>query len=95
MISFKNLLENINEQETKSMLAIRNGIGIKKDFWEDFLLLLNNSEAVAELFGLPLEKVATWRNKIYHILKEVKKIDEKIIPREKSKLLKTGLPENK
>lgn len=95
MISFKNFLENMNEQESKSMLAIRNGIGIKKSFWDDFLLLLNNSESVAELFGVPLEKVATWRSKIHHNLKEVKKTDEKIIPREKGKLLKTGLPEDK
>lgn len=95
MVNFKKLLENMNEQETKSMLAIRNGIGIRSNFWDDFLLLLNNSESVAELFGIPLEKVSTWREKIRNYLKEVKELDSKIIPREKGKLLKTGLPEVK
>lgn len=93
MNNFKKLLENINANETKSMLAIRNGIGIRSNFWEDFLSLLNDSESVAELFGIPIEKVSTWRNKVQHSLKLVKNSDNTMVPREKGKLLKTGLPE--
>lgn len=94
-MNFKKLLEQLNSQETKSMLAIRNGLGIRDKFWDDFLLLLNDSASVSELFGVPIEKVATWRNKIHHALESVKKSDETIIPRKKGKLLKTGLPEEK
>lgn len=90
-MDFKELFESVKQHESKSMLAIRNGLGIKKDFWNDFLLLLNNSEAVAELLGVPIERVSTWKNKVNHSLNLVKKSDKTIMSKEKGKLLKTGL----
>lgn len=95
MNNFETFLERMQEKESKSILAIRNGIGIKKDFWSDFLLLLNNSEAVADLLGVSVEKVSTWRNNIHHHLNKVKKLDNEMVTKEKGKLLKTGLPEDK
>jgi Trm5-related predicted tRNA methylase len=92
-VNFKKLLEHLNHQESKSMLAIRNGIGVRTNFWDDFLLLLNDSESISELFGVPIEKVSTWKSKIHNALKEVKKHDTNIVAKEKGKLLKTGLPE--
>lgn len=92
-MEFKEFFENIKQRQSKSMLAIRNGLGIKNEFWKDFLLLLNNPEAVAELFGVPIERVSTWKNKINHSLDLVKKSDKTIITKEKGKLLRTGLPE--
>jgi len=93
-VNFSKLLENIDKKEAKSMLAIRNGMGIRDKFWDDFLLLLNDAESLAELLGVSIEKVSTWRSKIHNALKNVKSSDATLIPREKGKLLKTGLPEN-
>ena len=92
-MDFSELFESVKQRESKSMIAIRNGIGIRDNFWNDFLLLLNNSEAVSELFGVPIDRVSTWKNKINHSLNMVKKSDETIITKEKGKLLKTGLPD--
>jgi hypothetical protein len=96
MLSFEDFLSNINENshESGAIKAIRNGIGINKNFWEDFLLLLNNAEAVSSLLDVPVEKIGTWHDSIKKAMDDVHKADGEIIPSRKKKLLKTGLPED-
>ena len=36
--------DDIDQSEDKSMSAIRTGINIRDDFWDDVLQLINNSE---------------------------------------------------
>jgi hypothetical protein len=98
MHSFQKLWQKIQEndnphRESGSVKAIRNGIGIRSEFWDDFLALLNNSEAVADLLDVPVEKVSTWRSSIEKAIEKVHKTDQEVIPRDKKRLLKTGLPE--
>jgi len=97
MQSFKSFCQKIEENsdhhETGAVKAIRNGLGINKSFWDDFMLLLNNAEAVADLLRLPPEKVGTWSELVKNSLKKVHEADNEIVPKDKKRLLKTGLPE--
>jgi hypothetical protein len=97
-MSASKLTSNIQEEvedthASAATNAIRNGMGISSDFWDNFLLLLNNSDSLAELLDVPVEKIGTWHNIIKDNLEKVAKADNKIIPKDRKKLLKTGLPE--
>lgn len=85
--------EDLDSQKSE-LKAIRNGLGIRESFWEDFLALLNNAEAVASLLNVSPEKVGTWTNLIKQGLKEVHDSDNEIVPKNKKRLLRTGLPED-
>lgn len=98
MISFQKIWENMQAEkqlpeDDKSLLAVRNGIGINSDFWEDFLLVINNSD-VAELLDVPMSKISDWRSKIIETLDRIKEIDSNSEPSVNKKLLKTGTIEN-
>jgi hypothetical protein len=98
MKSFQKLWEKVrqddeNNSEDSAMSAIRNGIGIRNEFWDDFLSLLNDSKGVADLLDVPFEKVSAWTERIKHNITKVNQADERLVPKERQKLLKTGLPE--
>ena len=96
MSSFQRLWENIQAQKQKSphddraMSAIRTGIGVNETFWEDFLQVINNSDGLSELLGVPVTKVAEWHDKVRHTLDRVKEADNIPDPKDNGKLLKTG-----
>lgn len=94
MKSFHSFLHIKENRETGAMKAIRNGLGIKESFWDDFILLLNNAEAVSDLFDVPVEKVGTWHETIKNSINKVQGADKEVIPKNKKRLLKTGLPED-
>lgn len=100
MSSFQRLWENIQlkkesieEEDDKGMSAIRTGIGVRDDFWEDFLLVINNSEGLSQLLDIPVTKIAGWHNKIKETLDKVKEKDSTPELKKNVKLLKTGQPE--
>lgn len=100
MSSFQRLWENIQlkkesieEKEDKDMSAIRTGIGVRDGFWEDFLLVINNSEGLSQLLDIPVTKIASWHDKISHTLNKVKEADSTPELKKNVKLLKTGQPE--
>jgi hypothetical protein len=95
MRSFKEFVDDINEESNESgaMKAIRNGVGIDKSFWDNFILLLNDPDSVSDLLNIPVEKIGTWRESITQTLDKVHRVDGEVIPKEKKRLLKTGLPE--
>lgn len=96
-MSFQKLWEIMENNkihcENNELKSIRNGIGIKKEFWNDFLLLLNDTESVSDLLDVPLEKVSTWRDKINKAINKVEEEDKTLVAKERKKMLKTGLPE--
>lgn len=96
MRSFKEFLNNINEEshEHGAMKAIRNGVGIDKNFWDNFILLLNDAESVSDLLNVPTEKIGTWRESITQALDKVHGADGEVIPKDKKRILRTGLPED-
>ena len=99
MSSFQKLWENIQNQkenkpqDDKAMSAIRTGIGIREDFWDDFLLVINNSEGISELLDIPTSKIASWREKVKNVLNKVKQSDSNPEVNDNLKLLKTGQPD--
>lgn len=90
-MNFSQLLKKIdlNESfETKSTRAIKTGLNIRDDFWEDFLRLCSNVTALAELLDVSEEKINSWFETIKSNLEKVKKANksEKV----KTKLINTG-----
>lgn len=82
-VSFRQLLENMYAPEkdaehidTKSMKAIRTGIAVRENFWDDFLQVCNNADALAELLGVRPEQVSGWGARIKHNLQRVHKADD-------------------
>jgi hypothetical protein len=96
MASFQKLWENIqaakekSPQDDRAMAAIRTGIGVREDFWDDFLLVINNSEGLSELLNVPTVKIAEWHDRVKHALDKVQKADGTPEPKDNGKLLKTG-----
>lgn len=96
MPSFQKLWENIQAAKEKSpkddraMSAIRTGIGVRENFWDDFLLVINNSEGLSELLDIPSFKISGWHDKVKQALDKVGQADTNPDPKDNGKLLKTG-----
>lgn len=96
MSSFQKLWENIQIQkessskEDKAVSVIRTGIGIRDQFWDDFLQVINNSDGISELLGVPITQISGWHSKIKQALDKVKEADSSPELQDKGKLLKTG-----
>lgn len=95
-MNFQELWNKIREgtetlSDDKSSSAIRTGLGIRDDFWDDFLLVINNSDGLSELLDVPVTKISSWHDKIKENLEKVKHNDMNIKGRDT--LIKTGLPE--
>lgn len=99
MSSFQKLWEDIQSQkentpqEDKSMSAIRTGLGVRDEFWDDFLLVINNSEGISQLLDIPTTKISSWHDKVKHVLNNVRQADTSPDVKDNGKLLKTGQPD--
>lgn len=83
MKKFKKYVKNREENN-----IINTGKNINPNFWEEFILVLNNSEGLADLLGVSKSKVLTWKNKIKEKMSEQNK---NININKKFKIIKTGL----
>lgn len=72
------------EEKIKEIISF--GKNIRDDFWEDFILLLNNPEALSMLLDVPEDNIITWYGKIKKYLDE--KDNETEIYKKRRKLLK-------
>lgn len=99
MVSFQKLWENIESSrkegslEDKAMAAIRTGLNADEEFWDTFLLVINNSSALSELLDVPVTKISSWHKRVRDALERVKQADEVPDPKDKGKMIHTGLPE--
>ena len=75
-------------KEKEKNNVIETGKNINDSFWEDFLLVLNNSSGLSSLLGVPRSKIITWNKKIKEALKENKQ--KEINLSKKHKMIKTG-----
>lgn len=81
MVSFAKLWEQMQEDEevgadTPEMEAIRTGLNQNEDFWDQFLLVCNNSNALATLLGVRPDQVSSWHPKVQKALDKVRKSDD-------------------
>jgi hypothetical protein len=98
MISFQKLWENMEaakngDNESKASSAIRTGIGVRENFWDDFLSVINNSSGLSELLDVPVTKIASWHQKVKEELNKIKEIDKTPDASSNRKMIHTGLPE--
>lgn len=96
MVSFRQLWENIESAkksplDDKAMSAIRTGIGVREEFWEDFMAVINNSEGLSALLDIPSVKIGSWHEKVKNVLEKVRQADAVPEPKDSGKLLKTGM----
>jgi hypothetical protein len=75
-------------EEKEKHNIIETGKNINENFWDDFLLVLNNSSGLSALLGVPKSKVSTWSKKIKEALKESE--EKKTNLSKKNKIIKTG-----
>lgn len=78
-LTLRQLLEHMEasqQEDTEAMEAIRIGLNIRENFWDDFLALLNNAEALSELLDVPSYKISGWYAKITMALKQVQDADQ-------------------
>jgi len=65
--------------EGQAMEAIRSGLHLRKkdcgDFWEDFIAVCGNADAMSALLEVPKEKVTGWHNKIREMLDKADEAD--------------------
>ncbi len=83
MANFGQLFESLNRkdshkeyEDSQALEAIQNGMNINPAFWEDFLGVMNNSEALAALLGIPDFKINKWRGRINKYLTKFYEQDE-------------------
>lgn len=83
--SFKNYVE---KKENNNI--IETGYNISDNFWEDFILILNNNKGLSDLLGVSRSKISTWNKKINEALKDYKNNKKELTVNKKRKIIKTG-----
>ena len=63
--------------DKKTQNAIRTGLNISSDFWENFLKVINNNEALGSLLNISPDEISQWGAKVKEALEEVKRQDTK------------------
>lgn len=80
--------------ETKSMDVVRNGMQLRtgdcNDFWDDFISLCSNAEALSELLEVPTEKISKWATKIQDTITKIKNYDKNDTKLDQKKIMPTG-----
>lgn len=66
-----------NQEILDQEKIIRKGLNIRKesDFWDDFIQICNDSNALSKLLNVPKEKITSWAGRINSAIKNVKKKD--------------------
>lgn len=82
-------------EESVALRAIRNGMNLRKEdcgsFWDDFIQVCGDSDAMAELLEVPKEKITGWPSKIKEVLGQVEEKDNQDGPEnERSEMVPTS-----
>ena len=96
-ISFYKLSEAMQEAtentSDRAIDAVRSGMNIRPDFWDDFIQLCGNAEGLSELLDIPKHKISAWTPKIVTALDKVKQTDDGEAAHNKAKSIPTGMPD--
>jgi hypothetical protein len=82
-----NFSDYLNSKSKKTSI-ISKGIKINSNFWNEFQTILNNSDELSILLGVPKNKIITWRKKIQEGIDEYRKEQEEV--NKKRRVIKTG-----
>lgn len=82
-----NRIKGIKEEiDDSAVNAIQTGLNVSETFWDDFILVCNNKEGMANLLNVDTGKIASWPAIIQEKLEKVKAEPGE----EKTKILNTG-----
>jgi len=56
--------------------AIRIGMNIRADFWDDFIKLANNGESLSRLLGIDADKISDWPRRVKESIEKAQQDDE-------------------
>jgi len=101
MSNFARLFENMDSfkrakkelEDSLSLDAIKIGMNLDENFWKNFILLLNNPDALAKLLDVPSHKITTWYSKINKYLNKYMDsvdFDNENKAKKKKRLIKTA-----
>jgi len=101
MSNFARLFENMDSfkrakkelEDSLSLDAIKIGMNLDENFWKNFILLLNNPDALAKLLDVPSHKITTWYSKINKYLNKYMDsvdFDNEDKAKKKKRLIKTA-----
>lgn len=97
MTSLCRVIEVMNEDELvleevspKATAAVRAGLNLRPDFWDDFLKVCNQSQALSELLGVRREVIARWPSAVRAALAAVERQDSADAATKKASLITTG-----
>lgn len=91
MDSFKRARKEIDDG--LSLDAIKTGFNLDENFWKNFILLLNNPDALAKLLDVPSHKITKWYSRINKYLNQFMDSEESNIvekAKKKKRLIKTS-----
>lgn len=77
-------------KEKKDSNIIITGLNVDENFWNNFLLVLNNGQGLSDLLGVSKSKILTWNKKIKEALNDHEHRDQQKVLRNK-KVIRTGL----
>lgn len=91
-MNFWKLNESLADKDEQAMQAIRSGINLSKDnnFWEDFITVTGNAEALSALLNVPKERITGWASKIRDLVSKVEEMDDHTTKKPKHKIINTG-----
>lgn len=96
MTSFCRVIEQLdehyaltNEPDVKALAAVRAGLNIDPQFWEDFLQLCNNPN-LPYFLEINRSTIAKWPAKIRQHLTHIENMDSQHAATKKSNLITTG-----
>jgi hypothetical protein len=101
MVSFQYLFENISniktkDDENKKIAAIKLGLATRPStqegytFWDDFMKVCGDAEALSHLLGVNKFTVSSWNSKIKKYLKIVQEETSEVKDKKKNNMLNTG-----
>lgn len=77
--SFDSSHDPLDDSNSQAMEAIRSGMNLRKedcgDFWDDFITVCGNADALSKLLDVPKETITGWPGKI----RELKEKDRKSV----------------
>lgn len=100
MISLGRVLEQLEESmlaEENNMpssgltAAVRAGLNLRPDFWDDFMKVCNQSTALAELLGVRKEIISRWPMVIRSTVEKVRQMDNHESSQGTARLIRTGM----
>ncbi|RDJ35492.1 MAG: hypothetical protein DWQ19_11795 [Crenarchaeota archaeon] len=96
MASFGQVLERMQNESVKTSenpeaaAAVRAGLNLNADFWDDFIKICNQSKALSELLGVRRDVIARWPNEVRKALAQIERQDSAEAMNKKASLITTG-----